>query len=150
MRINLLVFLFPITLSIFSQSKTWESDLVVNYKMIDKDGKLQNSIAIKKDTVHYQWFEKEKISTKTLSGDTVLENKLIAIMDKYKVLKFKSVKPKAEGSTIVFAHTKAGKKKTIVLPQNLKEGSKEEVFIKEFLEAILIKVFDQEIKNYPK
>ena len=150
MRINLLVFLFVITLSVFSQSKAWHNDLVVDYKMTDKIGKLQNCIVVKKDTLHYQWFEKEKISSKTLIGDTALENKLIAIMDKYKILKFKSVKPRTEGSIIVFAHTQAGKKKTILLSQNVKAGSKEEVFIKEFLEAIFIKVFAQEIKNFPK
>ncbi len=150
MRIRSVVFLLLLALTAFSQSTKWENDLVLNYKMTDKNGKLKNYIEIKKDTLHYQWIDKEKISSKMIVSDTALENKLIAIMDKHKFLKFKSAKMAKPGPNIVFVQTKAGKQKTIVMPQNIKAGSKEEAFIKEFLETALVKVFAHELKNLPK
>lgn len=123
---------------------------MVSYKTTDINGKLQNSIEVKKDTLHYRWLEKDKITARMLVGDTTLESKLITIMDKHEILKFKSEKPTTKGSTVVFTHAKAGKQKSILILQNIKIGSKKEVFVKEFLEAVVIKVFAQEIKNFPK
>ena len=61
MRIKWLVFLFLITLSVYSQSKKWENDLVVNYKMTDKNGKPQNSME-----------EEQRGKTKAAYGEQLL------------------------------------------------------------------------------
>ena len=80
MKIKLAIFSFLIMISVNAQTKKWENDLVVNYKMTDKNGQLQNSIEVKKDTLRYVWLEKGKITSRMIVHDTTLENKLIGIM----------------------------------------------------------------------
>jgi hypothetical protein len=145
-----IAFLFICNTIVYSQTKTWQSDLLVSYRTTDANGKLLNSIVIKKDTLNYEWLEKNKAAHRILVGDSALENKLLMIMNKHKILKFKSAKNNASAPSMVFVHTKNGKQKTIVMPQNIKPGSKEELFVKEFLEAIVIKVFVKELNNYPQ
>ena len=76
MKARSIVFLFLFTLTAHSQSVKWENDLVVNYKMTDSNGKMKSAVVVKKDTIHYEWFEKEKVSRRMIVRDTVLENKL--------------------------------------------------------------------------
>ncbi len=150
MKIKLILFLFLIAILASAQTKTWESDLVVTYKMTNASGQSLNSIEVKKDTIHYEWIEKEKVTNRMIVGDTALENKLLSVMNKYKILKFKSAKPATPGPNIILTHAKGQTRKTIVMPQHIKAGSKEELFIKEFMEPILLKAFAQEIKGFPK
>jgi hypothetical protein len=151
MKIKLLLLLaFVLNGIVFAQYQTWEKDLVVTYKKTDAKGLLQNSITIKKDTLLYDWIEKSKAGSRILVGDTALENTLILIMKERKFLKFKSAKLLTPGPNILFIYSNTSKQKTIVMPQTIKPGSKEELFVKEFLEAIVLKVFAQELKGVPK
>jgi hypothetical protein len=138
-----------ICFAVKAQSK-WDKDLVVDYKMTDKDESLLNHIEVKKDTIFYEWIEKNKHNTKKMATDAALENKLLKAMDDFKILKFKSAKLTKGSVNMVFTHKKGNKTKSIIFPQPVKQGSKEEKFIQQFLEPILTKVFEQELKNFPR
>jgi hypothetical protein len=136
-------------MAIKAQSK-WDKDLVVDYRMTDKDESLLNHIEIKKDTIFYEWIEKNAHHTKKMVADVELENKLLKAMEQNKVLKFKSAKLTKGSVNMVFMQKKGRKTKTIIFPQPIKRDSREEKFIKEFLEPILTKLFEQELKTFPK
>ena len=150
MKARSIVFLFLVTLTAHYQSVKLENDLVVNYKMTDSNGKMKSAVVVKKDTIHYEWFEKEKVSRRMIVRDTVLENKLASIVERNRFWKFKSAKLAKPGPNVIFVYTKENRQKTIVIPTNAKPESKKLLFVKEFLEPILIKVFEVEIKNFPK
>jgi hypothetical protein len=132
-----------------AQSK-WDKDLVVTYKMTDKSNKLLNYIVIKKDTLVYEWSDKEKPKKKTVVMDLELENKILNAISDNKVLKFKSAALTKDSQNMMFTHTRGKKTKGVVFSQPIKKGSREEKFIKEFMEPIVLKVFEDELKNFPK
>lgn len=134
------------SLTLHSQGK-WDKDLVVKYKMTDKNDKLLNYVEVTKDSVLYEWTDKEKPVKRKFVLDSDLEEKIMKAIESNKVLKFKRSTLAKGSPNIVFTHAKAGKTKEIVFQQNLKAGSKEEKFIKEFMEPILVKVFEYELKS---
>lgn len=132
-----------------AQSK-WDKDLVVDYKMSDKEGSLLNHIVMKKDSVFYEWIERNKTNTKKVVTDADFENKILKVIADNNVTKFKNHDLTKGSVNAVFTYKNGGKTKTITFAQPVKQGSKEEKFIKAFMEPILLKMFEQELKNFPK
>ncbi len=150
MKNRILVIVFCAICFLCNAQSRWDKDLVVDYKMSDKDGVLMNHIEMKKDSVFYEWIERNKHNTKKVATDAEFENKILKAMNDNKVTKFKS-RDLAKGSVnMVFTYKKGSKTKTIIFAQPIKKESKEEKFIREFMEPILTKMFEQEIKNFPR
>lgn len=145
-RFALMFLFFMIVLAMNSQNK-WDKNLVVKYKMTDKNDKLLNCVEVTKDSLIYEWIDKEKPVKRKFVMDADLEKKIMKAMGSNKVSKFKSSSLVKGSPNIVFTQIKGSKTKEIIFPQNIKAGSKEEKFIKEFMEPILVKVFEYELKS---
>ena len=132
----------------FCQTKEWDKDMVMTYKMKDKN-QVNNTIEVKKDTIHYHWIEKNRVMDRTIVGNDV-QIKILDLMEQFSFSRFKN-KPQNESlSSITFIYKKGSVSKTIGMPQPLKNESNEERYIKGFLELIFMKVFEKEVNNYPK
>jgi hypothetical protein len=149
MKNKFLIILCTLCFAARSQGK-WDKDLAVDYKMTDKDEALLNHIEIKKDTIFYEWIEKNKHNTKKMVIDTTIENKLLKAINDHKILKHKTGKLTKGSVNMVLKYNSGKKSKTVIFPQPVKQGSNDEKFMQQFLEPILTKLFEQELKNFPK
>lgn len=150
MRNRIFIVIFcAVCIACSAQSK-WDQDLVIDYKMTDKDESLLNHIEVRKDTIFYEWIEKGKRYIKKAANEIELQNKLLKAMNDNKILKVKGHELTRSSVNMMITHKKGGKTKTIIFAQPIKQGSREEKFIKEFMEPILTKMFEQELKSFPK
>lgn len=150
MKSNVFTIFFCLVAILVKAQNNWDANLEVDYKMTDKDGSLLNHVLIKKDSLLYEWMEKSKKSTKKIANDVDLQDKLLNAINNNHVLELKSAKPAPGSVNIMLSRKKGRKTKVIIFPQPIKQGSDEEKFVKEFMEPILTKVFEQELKNYPR
>src|ERR1041385_5142826 len=109
-------------MAVKAQSK-WDKDLVVDYKMSDKDGSLMTHIEVKKDSIFYEWIEKNRHNVKKMGTDIEFENKILKAINDNKVLKFKSHKLAKNSVNMIFQYKKNSKTKTVIFPQPIKRGS---------------------------
>jgi hypothetical protein len=146
----LLVLMLCAAFGMYHSQNKWNKNLVVKYKTLDTGGVVLNSIVITSDTLFYEWTDKKKpVKRKFLMNDT-LAGKIQEAMNKYKVWKFKCAVPTQSSQNVFFNYDLNGKTKLIIFKQPIKPGSKQENFMKEFLEPILVLVFQQELKGLPK
>lgn len=150
MKNKLILLVVLLTAFVVKAQSKWGYDLVVKYEMTDEKEETVNYIEIKKDSVLYEWTDKKKPMKRKFVMDVEMENKVLKAMSDNKVMKFKSKNLAKGQKNIVFTYLSIKKTKVVVFPSPIKPNSIEEKFIKEFLEPILVKVFEQEIKNYPR
>jgi hypothetical protein len=148
-KFSLLLIFFTWGFLLPAQNK-WEKGLVVQYKTVDKDGQLLNNIRVTRDTLFYEWIDKKKPVKRKFPMNDTLAGKLQTAMKKHKVLKFKSATPKEDSQNIFFTYDLNGKTKQIIFKQPIKPDSKQELFMKEFLEPVLVLVFRQELNGFPR
>ena len=98
-------------MAVKAQNK-WDKDLVVDYKMSDKDGSLMTHIEVKKDSIFYEWIEKNRHNVKKMGTDIEFENKILKAINDNKVLKFKSHKLAKNSVNMIFQYKKNSKTKT--------------------------------------
>ncbi len=131
----------------FSQTKEWEANMTLTYEFTKHD-KLVNFIEVKKDTIHYRWVEHDKSMTRLIvTGNS--QKQILEMMDKYAFLKFKKGKIDKKASNGTFVYKKQNFTKTVYVPSS-KSGTPEDLFMKEFLELIYKRVFEQELMSQPK
>ncbi len=143
----LLAVVFLATVNGFSQAKEWEANMTLTYKYT-KHNKLVNFIEVKKDTILYRWNEHDKFMERLIvNGNS--QKQILELMDKYAFLKFKKGKIDKKAANGTFVYKKQNTLKTVYVPSS-KSGTQEDLFMKEFLELIYKRVFEQELMSQPK